>query len=386
MSLSLKVILSVVIVIIIIILLLLAKHREKKTWMKVVIVILLGVFVYIWLILPVSQPPSNEPTETSQTSTDATMPPSDTILPTPESSTDSAKAITPEPNDDWYIELEPDVHPDPLNLRDLQYEATPIFDTQNDLTTFVLYKFLNSQFEFELFLDDKWAIDEGTGYGILNRACETAMSYYLFSAYKAFDMFTEDRGDEGKVYAKIKLIYSEPEYDLEAKTKAIEFIQANPVPREDFQDFESEKEYANMIHDFVANKVTYSPIGYDPESMFGMEKYEAYQEAYNVLGEEENTAVCAGYARAFALIAQYAGINAVWVFGNETDVESHAWNVIYPCDGSEPVLVDVTWDDTMSDDSPTQEYVSDHYFYISLSEEYEHTPSTDFDEFLRYIN
>lgn len=61
-----------------------------------------------------------------------------------------------------------------------------------------------------------------------------------------------------------------------------------------------------------------------------------------MLGKNENIAVCAGYARAFALIAQQADINTVWVFGNEKEMDSHAWNVIYPCGGSEAVLVDVT--------------------------------------------
>lgn len=212
------------------------------------------------------------------------------------------------------------------------------------------------------------------------------MSYYLFSAYYEFDMFTEDRGDEGKVYARIKLIYTNSEYDLEARAEALEFVLKNPVPIGGFKDFESEKAYARKIHGFIARKATYSPIGYDPESMIGMKKYEALQEAYNALAETENSVVCAGYARAFALIAQYAGINAAWVSGNETEAESHAWNVVYPCDGSEAVLVDVTWDDIDSGDLTEQEYVSDRYFYIPLSEEYEHTPMEHFDEFLRFVN
>jgi transglutaminase/protease-like cytokinesis protein 3 len=160
----------------------------------------------------------------------------------------------------------------------------------------------------------------------------------------------------------------------------------NPVPVGGFKDFESEKAYARKIHDFIARKVTYSPIGYDPESLFGMRNYEALQEAYNALAETEDSAVCSGYARAFALIAQYAGINAAWVYGNETGTGSHAWNVVYPCDGSEPVLVDVTWDDTESFDSPGQEHVSGNYFYIPLSNEHEHTPAENFGEFLRFMN
>ena len=166
----------------------------------------------------------------------------------------------------------------------------------------------------------------------------------------------------------------------------MEFIAKNPVPIAGFENFEIEKAYARNIHDFVAKKVTYSPIGYNPESMFGLEKYEALQEAYSVLGEDENTAVCAAYARAFALIAQYAGINTAYVLGNQTELESHAWNVIYPRDGSEPVLVDVTWDDTESEDFPGQLIVSDRYFYIPLSEDMDHKASDNVQGFLDYIN
>ena len=262
----------------------------------------------------------------------------------------------------------------------------PTFDNQNDVARYVLYQFLNNRFELEFYLHRSFAVDEGNSYDILFKACEAAMTYYLFSAYRENDILTQDRGDKDKVYAKIKIVYTRPEYDLEAKAEALEFIMKNPIPNEGFTDFEAEKAYAKKIHDFIAKKVTYSPIGYNPESMLGLEKYEAFQEAYNVLSEEQNTAVCAGYARGFALIAQYAGINAAWVFGNEREIQSHAWNVIYPCDGSEPVLVDVTWDDTESEDTAGQKFVEDRCFYVPLSKEYEHKASGHFQEFLSFIN
>lgn len=276
--------------------------------------------------------------------------------------------------------------PDIKKIRDTSYEDMPIFSTQNEVTKYVLYQFLNNQFEFEFYLTRYFATDEATGFGILSNACEGAMSYHLFSAYRNIDLYTQDQGDEDKIYAKIKIIYTRPEYDLEARAEAMEFIAKNPVPIAGFENFEIEKAYARNIHDFVAKKVTYSPIGYNPESMFGLEKYEALQEAYNVLGEDENTAVCAAYARAFALIAQYAGINTAYVLGNQTELESHAWNVIYPRDGSEPVLVDVTWDDTESEDFPGQLIVSDRYFYIPLSEDMDHKASDNVQGFLDYIN
>jgi len=335
---------------------------------------------------PVGTPTTSAIASSAETQAAPTaVPPAETTaIPSAISST-----APPKPDDyDLPVNEVPPLYPDVMGFRDVQYEEMPVFETLNEVTRFVLHNFMNNRFEFDFYLKKEFAVDQGTGFGILDRACETATAYYQFSAYGMYDMFTEERGEDAddKVYAKIKLYYREPEYDVEARAEALEFVMKNPVPDGGFTDFESEKAYARKIHDYIARKITYSPIGYDPESMTGMLKYEALQEAYNVLAEAENTAVCAGYARAFALIAQYAGINTVWVRGNETETQSHAWNVVYPCDGSEAVLVDVTWDDNESVDSPGQEYVSDRHFYIPLSEEYEHTAAEQFDGFLRFVN
>ena len=85
-----------------------------------------------------------------------------------------------------------------------------------------------------------------------------------------------------------------------------------------------------------------------------------------MLGEGQETAVCAGYARAFALICHYAGINCAWVWGNET--------------------VDVTWDDGLSLDIVGQTDVDSSYFYIPLSSEYEHEADENMANFIQYIN
>ncbi|NLC25179.1 MAG: hypothetical protein GX777_00920, partial [Fastidiosipila sp.] len=75
-----------------------------------------------------------------------------------------------------------------------------------------------------------------------------------------------------------------------------------------------------------------------------------------------------------------------YVYGNEEDISSHAWNMIYPCDGSEAVLIDLTWNDTYSNDVPDQDFVSDYYFYLDLSADYEHTMADNYADFLQYIN
>ena len=285
---------------------------------------------------------------------------------------------------DLTVEDVPTLVPDVLKLREKKYEDIPFLETQEQLSEYALWNLLYGRTEFECRLS--WDLSYDVSSVALERACEEAMSYYLFSAYKGWDMYTEDDGNPDSVYGKIKLVYDSPMFDLEARQAAWSYVMKNPPPEGGFSDYDEEMEYARKIHDYVAFKVTYDPMGFDPKLLKGMTKYDDLQEAYNVLGENQNTAICAGYARAFALICQYAGINCAWVWGNETEESSHAWNVIYPCDGSEPVLVDVTWDDGLSFDIVGQTEVDYTYFYIPLSSEYEHEANENMADFIEYIN
>ena len=285
---------------------------------------------------------------------------------------------------DLTVEDVPTLVPDVLKLREKKYEDIPFLETQDQLSEYALWNLLCGRTEFECRLS--WDLSYDVSSVALVRACEEAMSYYLFSSYKDWDMYTEDDGNPDSVYGKVKLVYDAPEFDLEARLGAFRYVMENPPPEGGFSDYDEEREYARKIHDYVACKVTYDPVGYEPNIPVSETRYDVLQEAYNVLGENQNTAICAGYARAFALICQYAGINCAWVWGNETEESSHAWNVIYPCDGSEPVLVDVTWDDGLSFDTVGQTDVDYSYFYIPLSSDYEHEADENMASFIQYIN
>ena len=285
---------------------------------------------------------------------------------------------------DLTVEDVPELLPDVLKLREKRYETIPFLETQDQLSEYALWNLLYGRTEFECRLS--WNLSYDMSAVALDQACEDAMSYYLFSSYKTWDMYTEDDGDPDSVYGKVKLVYDEPEFDLEARLGAFSYVMKNPPPEGGFSDYDEEREYARKIHDYVACKVTYDPVGYEPNIPVSKTRYDVFQEAYNVLGENQNTAICAGYARAFALICQYAGINCAWVWGNETQESSHAWNVIYPCDGSEPVLVDVTWDDGLSFDTVGQTNVDYSYFYIPLASEQEHEADENMAGFIQYIN
>lgn len=285
---------------------------------------------------------------------------------------------------DLTVEDVPTLVPDVLKLREKKYEDIPFLETQDQLSEYALWNLLYGRTEFECRLS--WDLSYDVSSVALVRACEEAMSYYLFSSYKGWDMYTEDDGNPDSVYGKVKLVYDVPEFDLEARLGAFRYVMENPPPEGGFSDCDEEREYARKIHDYVACKVTYDPVGYEPNIPVSETRYDVLQEAYNVLGENQNTAICAGYARAFALICQYAGINCAWVWGNETEESSHAWNVIYPCDGSEPVLVDVTWDDGLSFDTVGQIDVDYSYFYIPLSSDYEHEADENMASFIQYLN
>ena len=318
------------------------------------------------------------------TTPDITEPPSESVpaeTQLPASTQTPAETQTPA---DLTVEDVPALVPDVLKLREKKYEYMPFLETQEQLSEYALWNLLWGRTEFECRLS--WDLSYGVSAVALERSCEDAMTYYLFSSYKPWDMLTEDDGDPDSLYAKVKLVYDVPEFDLEARLSALRYVVNDPPPEGGFSDYDEERAYARKIHDYVACKVTYDPMGYTPELLLGITRYDGFQEAYNVLGENQNTAVCAGYARAFALICQYAGINCAWVRGNETEESSHAWNVIYPCDGSEPVLVDVTWDDGLSLDAAGQTEVDDTYFYIPLSCEYEHEAEQDMADFIQYLN
>ena len=262
---------------------------------------------------------------------------------------------------------------DPVGFLHMEYPEKPVLQSQEEIATYMMVNFLRDELDMKFYVDrDVGSVHDARFY--VDNAQDSTGTYNLFNAYIVDCLDVEDLGDQEGYYTQFSVSYPHQGYDDEARAAAWAWVLDNPPPRGGFDDFEAEKKYARAIHDFVACRVTYDPMGYDPKSMDGVEDYEALQEAYNVLGKDQKTAVCAGYARAFALIAQYAGINATWVRGNYLeDGTTHAWNVIYPCDGSEPVSVDVTWDDSQYFDETGQTQVSYDYFYVPISRDTDHT-------------
>lgn len=97
----------------------------------------------------------------------------------------------------------------------------------------------------------------------------------------------------------------------------------------------TEEERVKIIHDLVVNKVTYN-YGIEDEAAFD-EETEYSQTAYSVLCMD--TTVCTGYSKAFEMLCNGAGIDAVAVTS-----PVHAWNKVRLNDSW--YNVDCTWDDS----------------------------------------
>lgn len=98
----------------------------------------------------------------------------------------------------------------------------------------------------------------------------------------------------------------------------------------------SDYEIAHTIHDYVVEKVEYVQVG-------------DHQTAYGALGCGK--AVCAGYARAYQLLMNKAGISCWYVTGQsyapDGSLVGHAWNLVW-LDGK-CYYSDATWDDQGSE-------------------------------------
>lgn len=111
----------------------------------------------------------------------------------------------------------------------------------------------------------------------------------------------------------------------------------------------SDYEKALYLHDALAAHVEYEMVG-------------EHQTAYGAIADGK--AVCAGYAAAYQLLLNEAGIRAMTVTGTSVDPVAsesvpHAWNVVWLDD--ECVYTDVTWDDQGDE-------AFRYYFNLSASE------------------
>lgn len=101
----------------------------------------------------------------------------------------------------------------------------------------------------------------------------------------------------------------------------------------------SDYEKELILHDAIAEKVTYAYI----EGTNTPETERWAHTIESVFSPERGSAVCEGYAKAFQLLLNAAGIDCVYVVGRASG-SGHAWNQVYI--EKQWYNVDITWNDT----------------------------------------
>lgn len=275
-------------------------------------------------------------------------------------------------------DIKPYFHPDPLGFTKLKYDKNPILKNTNEITKYALHMFISGNYDLTFYIPRNEMYSPMT----VMSAAEIVRTYYLFGSCRIFNANTEDLGDKRGITARFTITKYNTDTDKQTYKVAQDYVKKHPAPDGGFKSFNAEKQYMKQVHDYVAKLVEYNPMGFNPHSLYQTNIYDAKQEAYNAL--IEHSAVCAGYAKAVALIAQTAGIDCAWMWGNDNGYDSHAWNIVFPCDGSEPVVVDATWDDHYNEDSPESPLYD--YFYIPVSKDEAHRADPAMWSFLEYLH
>lgn len=135
------------------------------------------------------------------------------------------------------------------------------------------------------------------------------------------------------------------EMKTQVSTKAQEIITSLINPEM------NQAQRAKAIHDYLVLNATYDFENYKGDTL-PEESFTAYGVLIN------RTGVCQGYAAAFKLLANLAGIKCIGVTGDAG--QPHAWNMA-ELDGVVG-YIDVTWDD------PVPDRGSIYYYYFNISE------------------
>lgn len=128
--------------------------------------------------------------------------------------------------------------------------------------------------------------------------------------------------------------------------------RANAIIKKIIKKGMTNKQKLKAIHDYLAKTCVF-----DQKASIG-----SYNDAFTAYGcLIKKKAVCQGYAAAFNLLAQKAGIRSIAVVG-DAGGGSHAWN--YVKNGSGYYYIDATWDDPVPDGG-SKAKVSQEYFYLT---------------------
>lgn len=162
-------------------------------------------------------------------------------------------------------------------------------------------------------------------------------SYYItVNSNNVTLAFKRNHAEDGYGFTKTDIENNKEDFD-DAVQRIIERTEKAS------SDFEKEV----IIHDLLCKTAQY-------DSEFDWDDANTVYSAYGAL--VNGRAVCEGYARAFKLLCQYAGIECILVTGESKGV-GHMWNMV-KLEGNW-YHVDVTWDDLRAEP---------HHTYLNLTE------------------
>lgn len=155
-----------------------------------------------------------------------------------------------------------------------------------------------------------------------------------------------ERSETGKIQDKVVDVVKEVTNDNMSELEKVTALNQYLVDHAEY-DYDSLKEVQKMEQ--LQTK------GSDDEAskIGGQLMVNPSFEAKGILLDQKG--VCAGYAKAFTVLATQAGLDCVYVTGEASSGDGHAWNYV-KIDGQWRV-VDVTWNDTGGPDH-TQDYLN----------------------------
>lgn len=126
-----------------------------------------------------------------------------------------------------------------------------------------------------------------------------------------------------------------------------EFLSTLP---ENMSDYETIK----YVFDYIVDSVDYN------------EEAEDHQSIYSALVNQES--VCAGYAKSCQYLLQALNMECLYVYGDVTGGQSHAWNIV-KCDGVYYQIDSTHGDRQVSEDSTMPSEMITKYIYLCLDDE-----------------
>ncbi len=183
----------------------------------------------------------------------------------------------------------------------------------------------------------------------------------------AYNISPDPDGTYG-IYINMDHVYETAEQDITSFNQAVDAFLAKIDPSA------GEESLARQVHDGLLQLVSYN------ESIYESQGNDLARTAYSAMVADSSghphSALCSGYATAYAYLLQRLGVEATIILGmagySGGALEGHVWNIVKI--GGSWYEVDVTWDDTLNNiiQNLYKDYTSDpnryQLFYESATD------------------